>query len=270
MKTELLEIQDLHASLETGQEILKGLSLSINPGETHVIMGPNGAGKSTLAHVIMGRPDYHVTEGEIDFEGEDITEDRTDERARKGIFLSFQAPEEVDGITMENFMRTARSTITEQPVKAFAFHKELMKVMGVLSFDETYANRYVNVGFSGGEKKKSEILQMLMLKPKLAILDETDSGLDVDAVKTVTSGIKEFKNDETALLIISHSTKLLHDLKVDYVHILVDGEIKYTGNQDLIDQVNQEGFARFYESDRADETAPSSQKAAACDIRPQI
>lgn len=245
MAEAMLKIQDLHACLETGEEILRGVNLTINPGETHVIMGPNGAGKSTLAHVIMGNPVYQVEEGTVTFEGEDITEDATDERARKGIFLSFQAPEEVDGITMEDFLRTAKIALTDAPIKSFAFRKELAADMKTLDFDEAYARRYLNVGFSGGEKKKSEILQMMALNPKLAILDETDSGLDVDAVKTVNAGVSKFKNDENALLIISHSTRLLANMPVDYVHIVVDGKVVHTGGRELIDIVNKDGFSSF-------------------------
>lgn len=245
MKNAMLEIKNIHAGLETGEQILKGLDLTINAGETHVIMGPNGAGKSTLSHVIMGRADYEVTAGEVIFEGEDITEESTDARAKLGLYLSFQAPEEVDGITVENFLRTAKTSLSGQPLKVFAFRKELKKAMETLHFDEAYANRYLNVGFSGGEKKKSEILQMLVLNPKLAILDETDSGLDVDAVKIVTDGVSQYKNDENALIVISHSTKLLDNLNVDYVHILVDGKIVHTGTRELIDEINSEGFARF-------------------------
>lgn len=245
VKNAMLEIKNIHAGLETGEQILKGLDLTINAGETHVIMGPNGAGKSTLSHVIMGRTDYEVTAGEVIFEGEDITEESTDARAKLGLYLSFQAPEEVDGITVENFLRTAKTSLTGQPLKVFAFRKELKKAMETLHFDDSYASRYLNVGFSGGEKKKSEILQLLVLNPKLAILDETDSGLDVDAVKIVTDGVSQYKNDENALLVISHSTKLLDNLDVDYVHILVDGKIVHSGTRELIDVINIEGFARF-------------------------
>lgn len=245
MSNAMLEIKDLHATIESGEEILTGLDLTILPGETHVIMGPNGAGKSTLSHVVMGSGEYEVTEGSIEFEGEDILEDSTDARAKRGLYLSFQAPEEVDGITVENFLRTAKMALSDKPIKIFAFRKELEEAMRILDFDDVYANRYLNVGFSGGEKKKSEILQLLVLKPKLAILDETDSGLDVDAVKIVTDGVRNYKKEDNALLVISHSTKLLDNLDVDYVHILVDGKIVHTGRKDLIDLVNKEGFARF-------------------------
>lgn len=238
----LLKVQNLHASVED-KVIIKGLDLQINEGEVHVIMGPNGAGKSTLANIIMGHPNYKVTEGSIYFEGEDITEARTDERAKKGLFLSFQAPEEISGITMENFMRSSRAVLSGEEVKAYAFHKELMLIMDELQMDRNYAVRHVNAGFSGGEKKKSEILQMLVLNPKLAILDETDSGLDVDAVKTVSSGINQFKNSRNAILIITHNTKILDKLHADFVHVLMDGKIVKTGGTALINQIYETGFA---------------------------
>ncbi|PWJ51850.1 Fe-S cluster assembly ATPase SufC [Faecalicatena contorta] len=238
----LLKVQNLHASVED-KVIIKGLDLQINEGEVHVIMGPNGAGKSTLANIIMGHPNYKVTEGSICFEGEDITEAKTDERAKKGLFLSFQAPEEISGITMENFMRSSKAVLSGHEVKAYAFHKELMLIMDELQMDKNYAARHVNVGFSGGEKKKSEILQMLVLNPKLAILDETDSGLDVDAVKTVSSGINQFKNSQNAILIITHNTKILDKLHADFVHVLMDGKIVKTGGTALIDQIYETGFA---------------------------
>lgn len=245
MKEMLLMVRGLHAAPENNEEIIRGLDLTVNRGETHVIMGPNGAGKSTLANVIMGHPDYEVGGGHIYFEGEDITELRTDERARKGLFLSFQAPEEVDGISVSDFLLAAKSALEEKPVKMMAFRKELDNTMKELNFTSAYAQRYLNVGFSGGEKKKNEILQLLMLYPKLAILDETDSGLDVDAVKTVTEGVRRYKNEDNALLIISHSAKLLENMDVDYVHILVDGVITHTGDKGLIDEVNAHGFSRF-------------------------
>lgn len=238
----LLKVQNLHASVED-KVIIKGLDLQINEGEIHVIMGPNGAGKSTLANIIMGHPNYKVTEGSICFEGEDITEAKTDERAKKGLFLSFQAPEEISGITMENFMRSSKAVLSGQEVKPYAFHKELMLIMDELQMDRNYAARHVNAGFSGGEKKKSEILQMLVLNPKLAILDETDSGLDVDAVKTVSSGINQFKNNQNAILIITHNTKILDKLHADFVHVLMDGRIVKTGGTALIDQIYETGFA---------------------------
>lgn len=246
MLEKLLEINDIHAEADK-KEILKGLNLTVNKGEIHVIMGPNGAGKSTLMNVIMGHPKYKVTEGSIDFEGENITELKTNERAKKGIFLSFQSPEEVPGITVESLLRSARTESTGKPIKLLAFRRELKEKMELLEMNESYAERYLNVGFSGGEKKKNEIIQMLMLNPKLAILDETDSGLDVDAVKIVSKGISEFKNENNSILIITHNSKILQYLKPDFVHVLLDGKIVKTGDASLMDEINTKGFASFRE-----------------------
>lgn len=237
----LLEIKNLKISAE-GNVILNGLNLNVDRGEVHVLMGPNGAGKSTLVNTIMGHPQYKVEEGTILFDGKDITHAPANERAKAGIFLSFQNPEEVPGVTLENFMRTSRAAMTGKPVRLFAYKKELAEKMKELSMDDGYASRYLNVGFSGGEKKKSEILQMLMLNPKLAILDETDSGLDVDAVKIVSHGVEKFKNDSNSLLIITHNTKILEYLKVDYVHVLMNGRIVKTGGSELINEINANGF----------------------------
>ena len=237
--TEILNIKDLHANAGD-KEILKGLNLKINAGEVHVIMGPNGAGKSTLANVIFNNPIYKKTSGEIDFIGENINNLKTNEIANKGIFMSFQLPEEVPGITLMNFLKAAHSAKTQEPVKVFAFKRQIEENM-----NKNYASRDLNVGFSGGEKKKAEILQMLTLNPKLAILDETDSGLDVDAIRTVSSGINMFKNDENAVLIITHSTKILENLDVDYVHILVNGQIIKTGTGELAKQIEQEGYSEY-------------------------
>jgi FeS assembly ATPase SufC len=244
MSDKLLEITNLHVQVGD-KEIIKGLNLSLGRGEVHVLMGPNGAGKSTLVNAIMGHPAYKVTDGSIRFEDEDITKTRTDERARKGIFLSFQNPEEIPGITVENFLRTARGAVTGKPLKVFAFKHELEQRMGELQMDKAYASRYLNVGFSGGEKKKNEILQMLMMNPRLAILDETDSGLDVDAVRIVSQGVNQFKNDQNSLLIITHNTKILEEIAADTVHILVDGKIVKNGGAGLIDEINSAGFGAY-------------------------
>ena len=241
---ELLNIKDLYVNAGN-KEILKGLNLKINKGETHVIMGPNGAGKSTLANIILNNPEYKIIKGEIDFEEENINDLKTDERARKGIFMSFQTPEEVPGISVMNFIKSAKSAQEKEIIKVFAFKKELEENMEKLNMNKSYSSRDLNVGFSGGEKKKNEILQMLMLKPKLAILDETDSGLDVDAIKTVSKGIKMYKNDENAVLIITHSTKILQGLNVDYVHILVDGKIVKTSNAELAKKNEKEGYSKY-------------------------
>lgn len=246
MTENLLEVRGVHANVDD-KEILNGLNLTVAPGETHVIMGPNGAGKSTLGNVILGNPEYKVTEGTVTFEGADITAESTDARARRGIFLSFQSPEEVPGVTLEDFLRVSKTAVTGKPLKVFAFRKEMRKIMEALSMDESYAERYLNVGFSGGEKKKAEILQMLILQPKLAILDETDSGLDVDAVRIVSEGIRRYKNEKNALLIITHNAKILEGLDVDYVHVLADGKIIRTGGPELIDEITREGFRKLEE-----------------------
>lgn len=240
----LLEIKNLKTEAE-GKEILKGLDLDINKGEIHVIMGPNGAGKSTLANTIMSHPRYTQTAGEILLEGEDISKLKTDERAKKGLFLSFQSPEEIPGITVENFLRTAKAEITGEPVKTLRFSNELKKISDSLKIKNGYLRRYLNVGFSGGEKKKNEVLQLLALNPKLAILDETDSGLDVDAVKVVSEGIKMFSNEDNAVLIITHNNRILDSLKVDYVHILVDGKIVKTEDSSLANEIQKDGFEKF-------------------------
>lgn len=243
--SDLLKIQDLNVNIEKKQ-VLHGVNLAVNAGETHVLMGPNGAGKSTLGFTIMGNPRYTVSGGKILFEGEDITELGADKRAAKGIFLSFQTPLEVPGISLESFIRTALQQRTGKRVKLFQFQKELKSMMQILNMDESYASRDLNVGFSGGEKKKSEILQLLMLKPKLAILDETDSGLDVDAVRTVSKGIEEYqKSQNGALIIITHSTKILESLKVDKTHVLVKGKIVKDGGPELVDEINENGFEEF-------------------------
>lgn len=241
---ELLKIKDLHAKAGE-KDILKGLDLTINKGEVHVIMGPNGAGKSTLANVIMHNPEYNIESGEIFFDGENVTDKKTDEIAKLGLFMSFQNPEEVPGINITNFLKTAKNSITGKPVRLFEFKKEIEDYMDKLDINQSYANRDLNVGYSGGEKKKNEILQMLTLNPKLAILDETDSGLDVDAIKTVSKGINMFKNEENSILLITHSLKLISDLKVDYVHILVNGKIVKTGDASLAKEIDKNGFADY-------------------------
>ena len=242
--SELLRITNLHANAGE-KEILKGLDLTIKKGETHVIMGPNGSGKSTTANVILNNPEYKITEGEIFLEGEKINDLKTDEIARKGVFMSFQSPEEIPGISVMNFLKYAKNKTTGQPVKVFQFKEEIEKNMQELKMNSSYINRNLNVGFSGGEKKKTEILQMLTLNPKLAILDETDSGLDVDAIRIVSKGIKMFSNEENSTLIITHGTKILKELDVDYVHILVDGKIVATGTGELAKEIEENGYARY-------------------------
>lgn len=243
--SDLLKIEDLKVSAGE-KEILHGVSLEVKAGETHVLMGPNGAGKSTLGNALMGNPSYTVESGRIFFDGKEITEENAAERAKDGIFLSFQNPIEVPGITLANFIRNALDNKTGKRVRLWDFRKALEKEMKVLDMDTAYADRDLNVGFSGGEKKKAEILQMLMLKPKLAILDETDSGLDVDAVRTVSAGVEEFqKTTDGALIIITHSTKILESLHVDQTHVLVNGNIVDSGDASLVEEINRNGFEKY-------------------------
>lgn len=245
MAENLLSIENLSASVY-GKPILSGVDLTIGRGETHVLMGPNGAGKSTLGNVLMGNPVYTLESGTVTFDSEDITGESPDKRARRGMFLSFQNPLEVPGLSLEEFIRNALRQKTGKPVKIFAFRRQLAAAMELLDMDPAYAERDLNVGFSGGEKKKAEILQLLMLEPRFAILDETDSGLDVDAVRTVSNGIREYqKREDGALLIITHSTKILESLHVDYTHILVRGKIVKTGDGSLVDEINREGFEKY-------------------------
>ena len=248
MKDTLLEVRDL--CVAAGEKvILDGAELTVCPGEIHVLMGTNGAGKSTLASAIMGDPRYTVKRGSILLEGEDLTDTTADVRARRGVFLSFQTPQEIPGVTLENFLRTAQGAVTGTPKKVLAFRRELAEKMALLGMDSSYAERYLNVGFSGGEKKKAEILQLLMLDPKLALLDETDSGLDVDAVKTVSAGIRAWHTDENALIIITHNAKILEGLDVDYVHILNDKHIVLTGGAELIRTITEQGFEAVKEAE---------------------
>lgn len=245
MSEQLLTIQKLFVNAEE-KEILHGIDLEIGEGETHVLMGPNGAGKSTLGYAVMGNPGYSITGGQILFKGKDLAEESVDERARNGIFLSFQNPLEVPGISLSNFIRAALQQRSKSRIRLWDYRKELQRAMELLQMDVSYADRDLNVGFSGGEKKKAEILQLLMLKPSLAILDETDSGLDVDAVRTVSKGVEEYQKDKKgALLIITHSTRILEALQVDYTHVLVDGRIVATGDQSLVDEINAHGFEPF-------------------------
>ena len=241
----LLDIKNLKVNI-ADKEILHDINLVIRPGETHVLMGPNGAGKSTLGYALMGNPKYSISSGEINFAGENITEVEVDKRAKAGLFLSFQNPLEVPGISLSNFLRTALEQQRGVRIKPWDFRKELKRAMELLQMDPKYAERDLNAGFSGGEKKKAEILQLLMLNPKLAILDETDSGLDVDAVKIVSEGIKTFQEHRNgALLIITHNTKILKALHVDKTHILAQGSLLKSGGPELVEEINQNGFEHF-------------------------
>lgn len=239
----LLKITGLHVSVGD-KEILHGVDLTVNSDETHVLMGPNGTGKSTLGYAITGNPAYTVTEGDIVFGGESIVDMPVNERAKKGIFLSFQNPLEVPGVTLSSFIRSALEQKTKTRLRLWDFKKKLAETMKLLDMDESYADRDLNVGFSGGEKKKAEILQMLMLEPKLAILDETDSGLDVDAVRTVSQGVKLYRERvHGSLLIITHSTRILEALTVDAAHVMENGVIVKNGGAELVDKINEKGFS---------------------------
>lgn len=240
----LLEIKNLYVNAGE-KEILKGLNLNIKKGETHVIMGPNGAGKSTLANVILNNPQYKKIEGQVMFDGDDISNLPTHEIAQKGVFMSFQSPEEIPGISTMNFLKYAKNKITGKPVKIFELKKEVEKDIEELNMNKNLIERNLNVGFSGGEKKKNEILQMLVLNPKLAILDETDSGLDVDAIRTVSKGIQMYHNKNNGVLIITHNTRILENLKVDYVHILVNGKIVKTGDMSLAEEIENNGYEEY-------------------------
>ena len=242
----LLDIQGLQMSVDEKQ-ILKNLNLSINKGEVHVVMGPNGAGKSTLAAAIVGNPRYTIDEGKIFFEGELINDVPVYERARKGIFLSFQIPEEVPGLKIEEFLRASKEAVTGEKIPMIKFHKLLSDTMKQLKINPAYANRSLNVGFSGGEKKKNEILQLAVLNPKLAILDETDSGLDIDATKTVFESVSKIRTADMGILIITHHNKVLDYIKPDFVHILVDGTIVKTGRLELVEYIEKNGYENIKE-----------------------
>lgn len=241
MDTTLLEVRQL--SVNAGdKKILRDIDLTINRGEVHVVMGPNGSGKSTLANVIMSNPKYSITEGEILFEGEDITDLPADERAKRGIFMSFQSPVEVSGISVANFIRAAKSAIEGKKISVVKFARELGETMEELDMKSEYVDRYLNYGFSGGEKKKNEILQMRMLNPKLAILDETDSGLDIDAVRIVADGIDRYRTSDNALLIITHHKEIVGRIKPDFVHVLIDGRLVKTSDASLMDEIEKRGY----------------------------
>lgn len=245
MSERLVDVEKLSVSVE-GKQLLHEIDLHIKQGETHVLMGPNGAGKSTLGYALMGHPRYQIDGGQILFRGKRINEEAPDQRAKEGIFLSFQSPLEVPGLPLGTFIRNALEQRRGSRIRMWDFQKELQAALRLLRMDEAYAERELNVGFSGGEKKKAEILQLLLLKPSLAILDETDSGLDVDAVRTVSEGVEEYqKNRRGTLLIITHSTGILKKLRVDYTHILADGRIVKTGDASLIDEINKNGFEAY-------------------------
>ena len=249
--SEILKTEGLCVSADE-KELLHSVDISVGEGETHVLMGHNGAGKSTFGCTVMGSPEYTVTSGKIIFDGEDITSLSADKRAKKGIFLSFQSPVEIPGITLSEFLRNAQEQVTGKRIKLWDFKKQLKAAMELIGMDSSYADRDLNVGFSGGEKKKAEILQLLILKPRLAILDETDSGLDVDAVKTVSKGIEEYrKSVGGTLLIITHNAKIREALSVDRTHILSAGRVAEEGGGELALRVLNEGFEKVLSTAQA-------------------
>ncbi len=249
----VLEIRDLHVTVETDEgttPILNGLSLTINTDETHAIMGPNGSGKSTLAYTIAGHPKYTVTSGTITLDGEDVLEMSVDERARAGLFLAMQYPVEIPGVTVTNFLRTAKTAVDGEAPAIRTWTKDVKAEMKNLRMDPKFAQRNVNEGFSGGEKKRHEILQLSLLKPKFAILDETDSGLDVDALKIVSEGVNRAKEEtHMGVLLITHYTRILRYIKPDHVHVLVNGRVAEEGGPELAERLENEGYDRFLEPD---------------------
>lgn len=245
----VLEIKDLHATVETPEgtkEILKGVNLTLRSGETHAIMGPNGSGKSTLAYSLAGHPKYEITSGEVLLDGEDVLEMSVDERAKAGLFLAMQYPVEVPGVTVSNFLRTAKTAVEGEAPKLREWVKDVNAAMEELRMDPQFAQRNVNEGFSGGEKKRHEILQMELLRPKIAILDETDSGLDVDALRVVSEGVNRVK-DETDLgvMLITHYTRILKYVKPDFVHVFVNGRVAEEGGPELAERLEAEGYDRY-------------------------
>ncbi|MFN5983799.1 MAG: Fe-S cluster assembly ATPase SufC [Fluviicola sp.] len=241
----MLKINNLHASID-GKEILKGLNLEVKAGEIHAIMGPNGAGKSTLASVLAGREEYEVTEGSVDFDGKDLFELETEDRAREGLFLAFQYPVEIPGVSNVNFLRTALNEIREyrgeEPISAKDFMAKVKEKSAIVELDAKLASRSVNEGFSGGEKKRNEIFQMAMLEPKLSVLDETDSGLDIDALRIVANGVNTLKTDKNATIVITHYQRLLDYIVPDFVHVLYDGKIAKTGTKELALELEEKGY----------------------------
>jgi len=253
----LLELKDLHVALEDGTEIVKGVDLSVDSDQVHAVMGPNGSGKSTLAYALMGHPAYVITKGQILFDGEDVTELGADERAQRGLFLAFQYPHAIPGVTVTSFMRSAINAIRkarnngeDDPVKIPEFRKEMLAAMDKLKVPRELAQRYVNDGFSGGEKKRVEILQMAMLKPRMAVLDETDSGLDIDALKIVAGGVKELVGPEMGALLITHYQRILNYVTPDFVHVFVGGRIVEEGGAELAQRLEAEGYEAFGVNER--------------------
>ena len=251
-----LEIRDLHVSVETkegAKQILRGVDLTINAGEVHAIMGPNGSGKSTLAYSLAGHPKYTITGGTVTLDGEDVLAMSVDERARAGIFLGMQYPVEVPGVSVSNFLRTAKTAIEGEAPKLRTWVKDVKDAMAGLRMDPEFANRNVNEGFSGGEKKRNEIAQLELLTPKFAILDETDSGLDIDALRIVSEGVNRYTaNGDRGVLLITHYTRILNYIKPDFVHVFVDGRIVAEGGAELADRLEIEGYDRFVKAAKVD------------------
>jgi Fe-S cluster assembly ATP-binding protein len=247
----LLELKNLHVALEDGTEIVKGVDLAVNTNETHAVMGPNGSGKSTLAYALMGHPAYEITEGELLLDGEDLTQMEADRRAQKGLFLAFQYPHAVPGVTVTSFMRSAINAVRkakageDDPIPIPEFRQELMAAMEQLKVPREMASRYLNEGFSGGEKKRVEILQMAMLRPRIAVLDETDSGLDIDALKIVAGGVKDLVGPNMGAIVITHYQRILNYIDPDYVHVFVDGRIVEEGGPELAHKLEAEGYEAF-------------------------
>ncbi len=242
--TELLVVDDLHGSVD-GTEILKGIDLTVAPGEIHAIMGPNGSGKSTLANVLLGHPGYVVTSGTVTYKGEDITALTPEKRGQAGMFLGFQYPEEIPGVSVVNFLRTALSNRTGTDLTVLELRLKVMDALKDLEMDPSFADRYLNEGFSGGERKRNEILQMAVLEPDLAILDETDSGLDIDALKIVAQGVERLANDERGIVIITHYQRMLDHITPDVVHVMLDGRIVESGGPELADEIEETGYDRY-------------------------
>ncbi len=252
MSAPLLEIKDLHATID-GKEILKGISLTLEKGQVHALMGPNGSGKSTLSNTLMGHPKYQVTSGQILYNGQDITGWKTYERARAGIFLAFQYPTSIPGVSVANFLRTAMKARFGDAFQAKEFRKQLKATMAELGIDDSFATRYVNDGFSGGEKKRHEVLQLSVMKPELAILDETDSGLDIDALRTVAEGINRLKGPQLGILLITHYQRILNYIQPDVVHVFMDGKITRSGGKELALELEQKGYAPYEAQRKAQE-----------------
>jgi Fe-S cluster assembly ATP-binding protein len=249
----LLKLENLHVALETGTEIVKGVDLEVDLNEVHAVMGPNGSGKSTLSYAIMGHPAYEITEGRVFFDGADVTEMGADERAQRGLFLAFQYPHAIPGVTVTNFLRSAINSVRkaragkDDPMPIPEFRKELLAQMDRLKVSRELASRYLNDGFSGGEKKRVEILQMAMLKPRIAVLDETDSGLDIDALRVVAAGVRELVGPGMGALVITHYKRILDYIEPDHVHVFVDGRIVASGGPELADQLEERGYEEYEE-----------------------